>query len=1143
MTSAGADSQQLLSFLRALRWRRIAVEVATSSVIAAAASAGLGVLLLVAEATLYLSPPWRTALGGAVMAGGFLTFCALLRSRLNGRLTLRATALDAEHRHPPFQQRLISTLELQGTRGRIYSADLLAATADAVDALIAGIELWRIVDTGTLRRAMRRTLLGCAMLVIVATPFREALSGAADRCVHPRTAYAREIRTGITLSPGNVEIVEGDDLLVDMRFTGDIPRTARISRRDTGATTWDTEEFLVTSGVDSLTHRFTNVRRPFEYRVRAGDGESERYQVSVIQPPAVQRMRLSYTYPEYSSLPARVDEEGGGDIHGLAGTEVQLEIIATKPLAAAVVVIDDSLRLVATAQDATAALTLRLARSAPASVGTSIGGVTAVAEGHYFVLLTDHKGVSNDDPIRHSIQVDLDARPGVDIVVPGEDGDLPDRQMLELHIEARDDFGISALDLVYQIANRPPQRQSLSIRAAVRNAGRFDHIRLSYLWNLTGAGLLPEDRIHYHVDAFDNNTLSGPTMTSSREYVLRVPSLYELFEEISSRQEESIHALEQLAEEETVARRQLEEMRRELVKKSELNWQKEQELDTALTKQAERAEAVEELARQIADTVEKLEEHGLSSQSVLDKLQEIRELMEEVTSPQLRQALEELQQDVESLEPMELAEALREFAKDREVFHERLDRTIELLRRIHAEQRLDAALRQAEDLLARQEQIDANLNQSPNNSAELADQQSSQRRDTERLREELESLAEEVGDMSPSTSEALAGEASAMKHKQLSGRMKEMEDHLRAARATQAERLGAGLEEDLGSLSSGLESARSKFVAEQKRQIAADMKRVVAGLLELSIRQEELATETRESTSARIPTDVAHEQFALARGTGMVIEHVARISEKTMTIEHGLPATLGGALEVMEQAARHLGQSESLAAADRQFEAMGYLNEAVLMLRQSAENLGRSDMPSGFAESMQKMLGLSEQQAGLNEATQDLLSQGREMGERGRGTPDLREQMRRLLEQQRRIYEALVRQERELRGNRGAQKRVEAIRKEMKNLLGEMERGRLSPRITQSQDRILQRMLDASRSIYSRGFKRERQSKSGEDALYSGPGSLPVGLGQARDFLREAMKRALDGDYPADYLALIRRYYELVYGDAVGVNADPEELP
>ena len=1142
MTSAGSDSRQLLSFLRALRWRRIAVEVATSSVIAASAAAGLGFLLLAAEATLYLSPPWRTALGGGVIVGGFLTFCALLRSRLNGRLTLRATALDAEHRYPPFQQRLISTLELQGSRGRMYSADLLAATADAVNALIAGIELWRIVDTGLLRRAMRRALLGCAVLVIVATPFREALSGAADRCVHPRTAYAREIRTGITLSPGNVEIVEGDDLLVEMRFTGDIPRTAHISRRDTGATTWDTEEFLVTSGLDSLSHRFTSVRRPFEYHVSAGDGESERYQVSVIQPPAVQRMRLSYTYPEYSSLPPRVDEEGGGDIDGLAGTEVQLEIIATKPLAAAVVVIDDSLRLVATAQDATAALTLRLAKSA-LSVETPIGGVTAVADGHYFVVLTDHKGVSNDDPIRHAIEVDLDARPGVDILVPGEDGDLPDRQMLELHIEARDDFGISALDLVYQIANRPPQRQSLPIRATVRDAGASDHIRVTYLWDLTEAGLLPEDRIRYHVDAFDNNTLSGPSMTSSREYVLRVPSLYEVFEEISSHQEENIHALEQLAEEETVARHQLEEMRRELVKKSELNWQKEQELDTALTKQAERAEAVEELARQIADTVEKLEEHGLSSQSVLDKLQEIRELMEEVTSPQLRQALEELQQDVESLEPMELAEALREFAKDREVFHERLDRTIELLRRIHAEQRLDAALRRAEDLLARQKQIDANLKQSPNNTAELAAQQSSERRDTERLREELESLAEEVGDMSPSTSEALAGEASAMKQKQLSGRMKEMEDHLRAARPTQAERLGAGIEEDLGSLSSGLESARSKFVAEQKKQIGADMKRVIAGLLELSFRQEELATETRESTSARIPVDVAHEQFALAQGTGMVIERVARISEKTMTIEHGLPATLGGALEVMEQAARHLGQSESLAAADRQFEAMGYLNEAILMLRQSAENLGRSDMPSGFAESMQKMLGLSEQQAGLNEATQDLLSQGREMGERGRGTPDLREQMRRLLEQQRRIYEALVRQERELRGNRGAQKRVEAIRKEMKNLLGEMERGRLSPRITQSQDRILQRMLDASRSIYSRGFKRERQSKSGEDALYSGPGSLPADLGQARDFLREAMKRALDGDYPADYLALIRRYYELVYGDAVGVNADPEELP
>ena len=262
-----------------------------------------------------------------------------------------------------------------------------------------------------------------------------------------------------------------------------------------------------------------------------------------------------------------------------------------------------------------------------------------------------------------------------------------------------------------------------------------------------------------------------------------------------------------------------------------------------------------------------------------------------------------------------------------------------------------------------------------------------------------------------------------------------------------------------------------------------------------------------------------------------------------MTMDLGLPATLGSALTTMERAARHLGQNQSRAATQLQVDAMGYLNEAVLLLRESAQNLGRAKMPSGFAESMEKMLGLSEQQAALNRATQETLAMGREPGQRGRSAPNMRDQMQRIMEEQRRIYESLARLARELRGDRGARKRVEALRESMERLLLEMQRQRPSEQISQSLDHILQRMLEASRSIYSRGFKKDRQSTAVENITYRGPDSLPADLGQVRDLLRETMKQALKGDYPPTYLTLIRRYYELMYGDAVGGTIDSDDLP
>ncbi len=1132
-----------------MRRRVVALELASSILCSASLTLILGFMLVAAEAALYLGPEWRTGLGMGVIVGSLLCFGIVTRRRLAGRISLRSTALYTEGRCPQLQQRLISTLELQGERSERYSAELLAATAAAAARLLDRIEPRSVVELRSLWRAVRQlgTTLAAAILCGL---LWDDLSAAAVRCANPSTTYAREARTRIGVSPGDLEIVKGDDAVVHIHFSGRVPHTAEVLRREAEEAPWQKQEILVDKVADSLAYVFDAVERPFQYRVRGGDGISDIYGVIVIEPPAVQRLRLHYVYPGYSRIPPRVDEEAG-DIRGLAGTEVGVQIVATKPLSAAALVLSpDSLRIPAVVSDDRAAATVELAfpSTTVRSVADSLS--TAIGNGRYYVELTDRKGVGNRDPIRYAVRVLDDALPRVAITEPGEDGDLPEKQQLMLTVEVGDDFGISALDLVYRVDGRAEQRRALPLDEAVAVAdGDAARLTLSHLWDLSAAGLLPEDRIRYRVEAFDNDTVSGPKMSASTGYVLRMPSLYELFREVAEEQQDHIAALEELGEEERSAQRQLEQVRRELMRTEELNWQQKRELESALEEQRERAEAVDELAQQIAETVDKLEDHGLSSESVLDKLQEIRELMADVTSPQIREALRDLNQGMEELDPAQLAAALKEFAEDSELFHQRLDRTLALLRRIHAEQRLEAAVRQAADLKTRQEQIDAALaGQRQEQSAALTSQQQSSARDAERLLQELENLSGDLEEISPPTAEGLAAEAAAMEQKNLSGRMEEMVGELKASRPAEAQRIGAGLEEDLGVLSSGLESVRADFVAEQKRQLAAELRKAMADVLGLSHRQEEIAGRTREAGAA-LPAGYAHEQFALLRGTGMAIERIASISGRTMATSHGLPAALGSAMQTMEQAAHHLGQRHAVAAAKRQVEAMGYLNEAVLLLRQSADNLARAAMPSGFAEAMQKMLGLSEQQAALNKATQQMLADGSGMGQRGGRAADLREQMKRLISEQRRIYNALAELERELRGNRGARKRVEAIRKEMKKLLAHMQRSRPDAGLQQSQERILQRMLDASRSIYARGFQRRRRSETGLDQTFDGPQRLPADLGQTRDYLREAMKRALAGDYPPAYVDLIRRYYELVYGDAVGditpgvLKDEVDELP
>ncbi len=1135
MSQADSAYLEILAFLRRARRRLIAVESATALVASLAAACVLGLGLIGGEAVLYTSPGWRSAVVSLAVCLTVAWGVRHLWRHLSGKLSHGSLGLLAEEVYPQLQERLTSTLELwhSARARRLYSIDLLAAAlADA--ARIAGrLEPRLLVDWSRLRRAAKRLTLSGAVLA-ASLLLSDDLAAAAYRCLHPTREFTRQPRTRVAVQPGDVEAVRGDDVPLRIELSGSLPRTAVVMNRETEEVPWQQQEIVVEDGffsgsvlggrftagtADTLAYVFENVRRSFSYRVVAGDGESAVHRVTVIAPPAVQKLRLHYTYPAYSGLAARVEEESG-DIHSLPGTGVGFRIAASKPLSRAALVVDDTLRIRLEVTDNRAKVDLVL--------GEPPWEFAARSAHRYFVELVDRGGVVNRDPIRYAIRVVEDLPPRIAITVPGHDADLPESQQLVLSLEATDDFGVDRVDLLYRVGPGGRQQQ---LRLALPGGDSRGIAALTHLWDLSNLDLLPEDRVFYRARAWDNDSVEGPKSADSGEYSLRFRSLYEIMEEVAGEQEEAVLTLEELAHEERDAGEQLEEIRRELLRTEELTWEQKKELEATLDRQEERALALAELAEQMARTAEKLQEQGLGSEELLEKLQEMRELMAAVTSPELQEALQALRQAMDELDPEKLAAALKEFSEDQEAFQQRLDRTLELLRRVLAEQRLDAAVAQAADLEERQEQIDAALQRDPAGGDErLSSQEERLEGDTERLRNELGDLAETMKPFSPETSSGLSEESMSMEEQALTARMREMMQRMKAGQRQQARSLGKGVEEDLGELRDGLDRLRDDFIASEKARILDELRQAMGDLVELSRRQEDLQRRAEKAPRSSLGAH-AKEQFALLRGTGHVVERVSRLGEQTLSLDRGLATTLGYALRGMQQGGQDLGQRAAGRAAGPQLEAMGYLNEAVLLLRQSADDVSSSQMPSGFGEAMEKMMGLSEQQAALNQATQRTMGEGKFPGKEGRGGRDMLAEMARLAAEQRRIQQALGALERELRGHRGAQKRVERIERDMGSVLRDMQRQRPGPRIAREQQRILQRMLDASRSIHARGFEKKRRSEAGTDRPYAGPVWLPTERGQSRDRWREAMKQALEGDYPREYLDLIRRYYELVYQD------------
>ena len=1096
--------QSILSRLTALRHRALGLTLGAGAVLALATGLVLALLWIACEALLFLAPAWRTALGALVLLGSAAAVALFLRHTLPIVLSQHRFALFVEKRYPQLGQRLISALELCAAEGSVQqSPELLAAATQRAAELLRETTAGQILDHRPIVVHLRLLGAATALTCVCFALFYDDLAVAAGRCANPLTTYEQPPRTLIEIRPGDLEVVKGEDATLHIFFAAHKPRLARIMRRPNPDAPWQ-DQTLIVERADSIRHTFRQVRRPFHYAIAADDGRSAEYQVHVIDPPAVERLHLHYEYPAYSRLSARIEEESG-DIQCLAGTRVDIEIFANKELADAILVLDDTLSVPARVDGQTARVSFEIRHS-----------------GYYQIALTDRKGVRNRDPIRYAIRVSEDMPPEITIVDPGRDMDLPESLNILLKAEAIDDFSIERIVLVHRTNDGPQKRSELYARPD-------REILINHVWDLAAANLLPEDRVYYHLEVFDNDQVSGPKKGQSRQYSLRFSSLYELYEEANKAQEEQLNDLEELAQEGQEHQEYLERVRRELLKSEELSWEQKKELKSTLEREADRARALEELTAELEETIEEAKEKGTGSENLLDKLERIRELMGDIAAPELQRALAELQQAAENPDPKAMAEALKQFNEDQQAFQERLDRTIALLEQVQTEQKLQAAVEQAAELAKRQEQINDELAKEQNGLRQQQ-QEGSLQRDTERLNEQLHELGDSMEAQNPQTTAQLAQQADAMEQGKMSGRMRKMVQKMQAKANTQAQKIGKGLEEDLGKLAANLQGIQAEFNAGEKDQLSQKLRRAMREVVQLSQRQENLLDTTGDT---RHPTEstLAEDQFALLLGTGQVTERLAAVGRRTMSLAQGLNTTIGYALRHMKEAAENLGQRETQRAQKPQEQAMRYLNETVLLLRESLDNLAQAQSPSGFGEAMQKMLGLSEQQSQLNEASQRALAQAQQQGP-GQGGQEFRRQLGRISAEQNRLMQALGELGRSLRGNRGAQQRVDAIEKDIREVLTDLGHLRLDQRTLQNQERIYQRMLDASRSLHSRGFKEKRQGKTGADQPYAGPTALPMDLGQVPDRWRQALREALEGPYPDEYHALLKRYYEQVYQDA-----------
>jgi hypothetical protein len=1076
-----------------------------------------GLVLLGIEAVFWLSVAWRTVivmLGIGAVIGVILWLAGIPFARRLGVLHAE-TDLDTAGRvgrtYPEIHDRLLNVVQLAQQRASAsayYSDEFLDAALEDTRKDVVSIDFSSIVDRSPLRTSRRLLLAGLALTALLAILLPRDIGQASYRLIHFRQTFFPPAAFSLHVEPGNCDIVKGESVEVVVRVHGTTREPVEALMRPDGQVTIDTH--VLSSRADgTYRYRLEGMRLSTSYRIRSGEVETEEYFLRVLDRPSIVTLQLRLTYPRHTGLPSKDLDENIGDVTAPAGTLMRLSVRSNKSMTKATLRFSDSTQV------------------SLVSTGTFAEGTLILRDDRMYHLdIVNNENLHNADPIEYTIHVIPDAPPTITIVSPGMNLNVAGNERLPMVFRVTDDYGISRLRLAHKLVHsryEEPARDFTNVEIPLSPASGTEWI-LPFAWDLSSLRLSPEDVVEYHAEVFDNDAVSGPKGAVSETFTLRLPSLDEVFAEAEKGHEASQSDLEKTLKQAQDARKDLDELAREMKKEQQkLNWNEQKKAEELAKRYEEIRKKIDDVQRTVEKMVDEMQKNHVLSPETVQKYQELQQLMEQISSPEFAEALKKLQQSMQQMNPEALKQALQQFQFSEEQFRKSIERTLNLLKRIQVEQKVDEMLKRSEAMEKAQEELRKNLEQHPPADKTAAEEAARAQQD---LRDQAKTLERELAALEKKMEEFPAEMPvkqmqelqSSLEKSELDAAMQQSAENIQQGDYQQAREQQQKSSRALSSLKQGLQQMKQTMQQNQQRQVVQEMQRATRDLLEISEREETLKNESRGlDPSSQQFRDNAQQQMDALRDLGNVTGRLGGLSQKTFSITPEMGKTIGEAMRNMTQALESLEQRNGAQAAQQQGTAMGALNQTAQQLQEAIQGMMQGGgQGMGMAGFMQRLQRLSGMQQGINDATQGL-------------TPQQAAEMARLAGEQGMVRKSLEDLTREANRTGDLSKLLgdlNRIAQDMREVQTDLAQGNVNPETLHKQERILSRMLDAQRSMHERDYEKRRTSESGTDVARRGPGELDLSTQEGRSKLQRDLLRALEEGYNKDYEELIRKYFD-----------------
>ncbi len=950
-------------------------------------------------------------------------------------------------------------------------------------------------------------ILAAGLLLLAFVP---GLNSASYRIINFNRDFTTPPKFVFKVFPGNYNLTKGDSLKIEVRVEGQQPKEVFMASKNSDETDFITQQ-LYADSTGSYYYYIPAVRTSFKYYAKAENINSDLYSIDVIDRPVIKTLDVAINSPAYSHIP-KAEQQDNGNVSALTGSVVNLNLTSTKPLIKAWLEFGDTTKKELSVN----------------STGAS-GNFIVKKDDNYKIVVKDKNGNLNLSPIIYSVKALADAYPSIEIVSPNSNTSLANDNRLPVDVKIADDYGFTKLILCYRLSQskyEPVQNDYKSLEIPINK--NINQEEVQYVWNLTALNLTAEDVVTYYLEVFDNDIISGPKSTKSPSFSVRVPTLDEVLNKADQAQNKSVDNMEQTLKKAEELKQRMQEISQELKQdKKDITWQEKQKIEQTLNDFKQLQEKVSDVSKDLQKMQQDLQKNNMLSKETLEKYTELQNLFKEMSTDEMRKAMEQMQNILQNMDRKMTQDALENMKFNEDQFRKSIERTMNLLKRIQVEQKIDDLLKRTEQISKDQNEIQQQTKKSDasNNKDELSKKQNDLTKDAEDYSKQLHDLQkkfEELKDLPKDQLEKLSKEYEEQKNEQLS--QKASED-IQQNQVSQAQQNQSQIMQNMQQMKKGMQQLQQSIARQNQLQTFTDMMKITDNLITLSKQQEQLENQTSKSDqSTTSGNENAQRQNGIQNNLDKIMQQLSKLSQKTFAITPEMGKALGDAERQMNQAIQNIQSRNKQAASNNQGQAMEGLNEAASLLKSSMEQMMQGGQGGGMPSLMQQLQKLSGQQMSLNNLTQML-----QQAMKGSLSMQQQAQMQRLAQQQELIRKSLEQLNKEAQ-KAGESKKIPAnledIARKMQEVVKNLSTDNVDEKVLQQQEHILSRLLEAQHSVNERDYEKQRESKAGENIAGKSPAELNLSADKDRNKIKDELDKAVQEGYSKDYENLIRKYFE-----------------